>query len=159
MHCAATTPQHGRGTARIELITDDKLTTLPKIPKKKGKEKAVPPESTSAMLGEAEGKGEGEAVLELSQDQEELGEYVPDLREMFSSSSAAESEYFTDEELGKVKGKKKMKLRELSSDGSLSSSEDEGRRKRRKKKGGKAKQSSFSYNDDGNRSKYILRIR
>ena len=146
--------------AHIELINDD-VQTLPKILKKKGKEKtAATSGSISAVLEEAGARDAGEASMEEStQYREDLDYYVPDQMDQ-SSPSCSESEYFTDEELGKVKSKKKMKLRELSSDGSLSSSEDEGRRKRKgKKKGGKAKRHSFSYNDDGNRQNYILRIK
>ncbi len=89
-------------------------------------------------------------------------EFVPDMEEFMnfqsSSSSANESEYYTDEELGEAKGKKKkMKLRELSSDGSLSSSDEgTGRHKKGKKR---MKAVPSKYNDDGCRHRYLTRIR
>ena len=89
-------------------------------------------------------------------------DWVPSLADLLDSASAssAESEYFTDDELGGPKKKKKKRLRELSSDG-LSDSGDErtrSRKRRRKGKGKKVAASQRRYNDDGDEELYLQRL-
>ena len=87
--------------------------------------------------------------------------WMPNLSDLLESDDpSSESEYFTDEELGGVK--KKKKLRELSSDDlsdedSLTGMTKRGQRKRiRKKKRKKAP--SLKYNDDGDKELYQDRL-
>ena len=75
-----------------------------------------------------------------------------------SSGSEGEEEYFTDEELGHIR--KKKKLRDLSSDDL--SGIDEPKRKgkwRRRKKGRKTPRSKKTYKDDGDEELYQERLR
>lgn len=92
-------------------------------------------------------------------------DWVPSLADLMDSTSAssAESEYFTDDELGGPKKKKKKRLRELSSDG-LSDDDDDERARSRKRKGrrrrkGKGTASRRRYNDDGDEELYLQRLR
>ena len=147
----------GQCQANIQLIKDH---TLPQIPKAAAVNTIT--ESTSQEGWKRTSEVGAEALeRDTSEDQEDLDEYIPDLAEFMnfdsSSPSSNESEYVTDEEMGEVKTKKKkkMKLRELSSEGDLSSSDED----RRKKRGiGKMKRMPSRYSDDGDRDHYLIRI-
>ena len=106
------------------------------------------------------------ALEPADEDFDESG-WMPSLEDLLEddddSPLSGESEYSTDEELGGKK-KKKMKLRELSSDG-LSDEEEEdarpskGKTRRRTKRKGKKRGNRLAYNDDGDEECYRQRIR
>ena len=94
---------------------------------------------------------------EPSMDLEESS-WLPSLEDLLddgesSSQLSSESEYFTDEELGEVKRKKKKRLRELSSDGLSDEDELQPKRKKRKRRADHSR-----YHDDGDEELYRLRI-
>lgn len=94
---------------------------------------------------------------------EDQDDWIPSLAQFMEFSSSSESEYFTDDDMGEVKGKKR--LRELSSEGDLSSDDARGARPRKRGKGkmggGRKRKKLLSsrYNDDGDEDMYRQRIR
>lgn len=129
-------------SAAVAAAVTGKVQRRARIPKKKKKKTpeeapsltpaAATPEKIEAEKLESESHSlEPDQENELSDFEDD---WKPTLAELLGSdkSSSSESEYFTDEELGEPKIKKR-KLRELSSDG-LSDEEDEKEKRRRRRK-------------------------
>ena len=132
-------------------ISGKRIHRLAKIPKNINKEGSVQLPSTSLQNSDTL-----EPIDEIPlRDQDD---WIPSLAELMEFSSSSESEYLTDDDMGKMKEKKK--LRELSSEGDLSS-DDVGTKTRKRGKGkmkGRKKQLTAKYSDDGDEDAYRWRM-
>ncbi len=109
-------------------------------------------------------QGSGDTPFSL----EDMEEWMPTIQELenFDSEESAESEYFTDDELGGGRPKPKRLLRALSSDDMDSGDEGISSRKRKKGRGsGRGKRACADsadqrkHLDDGDEQLYKMRIR
>lgn len=129
--------------------------------------------SSQASLGDTVLITEDQSFLpnSLNGEDEDMNadEWVPSIEEFenFDSEESYESEYYTDDELGGRRSKKKLILRPLSSDDLESDDEDHVTCRKRKKGHGNKKRKKFcrvtmkqrKHLDDGDEELYRMRIR